>query len=617
METKLQQEINKVLSNFSQYWNGETLLKSKLIDDLRNYKTELMEALLANDAVKHTYSIEVANGSIFKIDEFTSMLRYKNYLDNSYTRFSNEVGLTSEGKYLKYNSDVVLDFPHKDGVLEGGMTKEDRRKDELFYHSVLAREEIDLMLSSKIFSNVRVYDNEGEHNISEFNDTDNLIIKGNSLIALHSLKEKFSGKVKLIYIDPPYNTGNDSFKYNDRFSRSTWLTFMKNRLEIAKELLSHDGAIYVHLDYNQSHYLKVLMDDIFGEENFRNEIIWRRKQATSFGNAKFGITNDSIYFYTKSNEYIFNPVYSKDDDNTQKYIKERFKFKDEDGRLYMKSPLVNSLYRPNLKYVFKGINPPENGWLYSETKMQEFYNNNELLIPDNPNARIYRKIYLDNYQGQVVQNIWLDIPIVNPMAKEQVDFRTQKPEKLLKRIIEASTNEGDIVLDFCLGSGTTAIVAHKLNRQYIGIEQMEYLNEVTVPRLVDITKGIQSGISAEVNWQGGGKFIYAELYNLNQRFIEVIQEAQSDKMLASIIHDIMESAYFDYKVNLDRLTNDDSVFKTLSLNEKKRVLIESLDANQMYLSYSEMDDEQYKIPEQVKQFNHSFYRGQETGGGES
>lgn len=607
METKLLTEINHVLKNFPQYWDGKQLLKNKVIEDLRDYKEELVEALLSNELIKETYSLSLKNGVIFKIEEFISMLRYKNYWDNSYTKFSNEIGLTSEGRYLKYNTDVVLDFPHKDCVLEGGMTKEEIGKKEIFYHKVLAKEEIDMLFSPKVFTNIKKYDENGEHEITEFKDTDNLIIKGNNLIALHTLKQRFAGKVKLIYIDPPYNTGNDSFKYNDRFNSSTWLTFMKNRLEIAKELLSDDGSIYVHIDYNQGHYLKILMDEIFGVENFRNEIIWRRKQSTSYGNKKFGIINDSIFFYTKTEDYYFKPIYSLDDENTQRYIKERFIYEDEDGRKYMKSPLVNSMYRPNLKYVFKGINPPANGWLYSKEKMEELYQNGELIIPNDPNARIYRKIYLDSYKGQVVQNIWTDIPIVNPMAREQVDFKTQKPEKLIERILEASSKPGDLVLDFCLGSGTTAAVAHKMGRQYIGIEQMDYINDVTISRLKDVINGEKGGISEKIGWSGGGSFIHVELFQLNQQYIPRIQEAKSDCEIEELATEIKNAAFLDYKINIDRLTNKDSEFASLSLEEKKKILIESLDANQMYLSYSEIDDAQYDIPESVKQFNHSFY----------
>ena len=270
-------------------------------------------------------------------------------------------------------------------MLEGGQTKEDQKRDEIFWNETLAPDEIDRLLAPKVFTGWKRYEKDGEHPLTGKEKIDftkeNIIIRGNNLLALHSLYKRFTGQVKLIYIDPPYNTGSDSFRYNDNFNHSTWLSFMKSRLQIAKQLLSNDGTIFVHLDYNEVHYCKILMDEIFGKDNFINEIVWRRKQATSFGSSKFGITNDTILFYSKTDAYSFYPIFSLDDENTQDYIKERFVYDGGDGRKYMKSPLVNSLYRPNLKYVFKGINPPKNGWLYSKEKMEEFFKNGELIIP--------------------------------------------------------------------------------------------------------------------------------------------------------------------------------------------------------------------------------------------
>lgn len=284
--------------------------------------------------------------------------------------------------------------------------------------------------------------------------------------------------VRLIYIDPPFATkqdfsNKDQKAYADKLKGAEFLEWLRKRLILLREVLSDDGTIYVHLDWHKAHYIKILMDEIFGEGNFTNEIIWRRKQATAFGNSKFGITNDTILMYRKSENYVFNQIFSINDENTKKYINERFNnVEPETNRKYMKSPLVNSLNRPNLKYVFQGINPPEKGWLYSKERMQELFDNGELLIPADPNARIYRKIYLDTYRGQAIQNLWLDIPIVNPMAKERknVNYPTQKPEKLLERIIEASSNTGDLVLDVFGGSGTTVAVAEKLKRKWITVD---------------------------------------------------------------------------------------------------------------------------------------------------
>lgn len=272
VETELLSQIKEVLLTFPKYWEEEVLLRNKVAEDLRSYNQELIEALLSNKLVKDTYSITLNSTNIFKIEEFISMLRYKNYWENSYTKYSNEIGLTSEGKYLNYNTDVVLDFPHKDSVLEGGMTKEDQGKKEIYYHNVLAKEEIDTLLSPKVLTNIKKYDKNGEHNIDDFTDKDNLIIKGNNLVALYSLKERYENKIKMIYIDPPYNTGNDTFRYNDKFNHSTWLTFMKNRLEISKELLSNDGIIVIQVDYHENSYLRVLMDELFGKENYVSEI---------------------------------------------------------------------------------------------------------------------------------------------------------------------------------------------------------------------------------------------------------------------------------------------------------------------------------------------------------
>lgn len=330
-------------------------------------------------------------------------------------------------------------------------------------------------------------------------NTENMIMRGECLSACAYLKDK-GIKVDLVYIDPPFASGADYAKkvyirrnpklaekiaaaeqemdieelkafeetmYGDIWQKEDYLNWMYENLMAIKAIMSDTASIYVHLDWHIGHYVKILMDEVFGEDNFVNEIIWRRKLATSYASKQFGVTNDTIYWYCKSEDYIFNDEYSLNDDNTQRYIKERFVYDDGDGRKYMKSPLVNSLYRPNLKYEFMGIQPPENGWLYKEERMQELFDNNELVIPTDINSRIYRKIYADTYQGQLIQNIWLDIPIVNPMANERLDYATQKPEALLERIIKASSNENMVVADFFGGSGVTAKVAHDLGRKFI------------------------------------------------------------------------------------------------------------------------------------------------------
>jgi len=639
---KLYNTLEQTLKREPNFVTDEGDLKKwVVISKAENFDETLIELLLSQPKLKEKFFKEIKECWIFNQPLFLNFMEQKNYLNDSYTAYKNKIGLTIDNKFLKQRNEVALVWAYKDCVLEGGQSREEEGREEIFFNEVLAQDEITQLLEPKVLSNAKHFTAEGEKPFDKFNRneegviTDNLVIKGNNLLALHSLKKEFAGKVKLIYIDPPYNTGNDSFQYNDGFRHSTWLTFMKNRLEVAKELLATDGVLFVHLDYNEVHYCKVLLDEVFGTENFVNEIIWRRKQATSFGSSKFGITNDTILFYSKTEQYTFNPIYSLNDENTQEYIKERFVYDDGDGRKYMKSPLVNSLYRPNLKYVFKGINPPKNGWLYSKDKMQEFFDNGELIIPDNPNARIYRKIYLDTYKGQVIQNIWTDIPIVNPMAKEQTDFTTQKPEKLLERILTCCTNPKDIILDYHLGSGTTAAVAHKMDRQYIGIEQMDYLENITINRLKNVIGKYspikdneqlelnilkennkpyfkiefdKSGISKAVNWQGGGSFVYFELKKYNENFIDKIHNAQSTETLLTIWEEMKAHSFLDYNIDIKKQDASIEEFKTFSLQQQKEHLISLLDKNQLYVNLSAMDDKDANVTIEEKKVTKDFYQ---------
>ena len=615
VETELLSQIKEVLLKFPKYWEKDVLLRNKVAEDLRGYNQELIEALLSNQLIKDTYSITLNSTNIFKIEEFISMLRYKNYWENSYTKYSNEIGLTSEGKYLNYNTDVVLDFPHKDSVLEGGMTKEDQGKKEIYYHNVLAKEEIDTLLSPKVLTNIKKYDKNGEHDIDDFTDKDNLIIRGNNLIALNSLKERYENKIKMIYIDPPYNTGGDSFKYNDKFNHSTWLTFMRNRLNLAKKLLSKEGSIWINLDHNESHYLKVLADEIFGRENFVSNIIWKNNEQSKGYTDKISLHHNEILVYRNSDLFQLNLLPRTSEDNIN------YSNPDNDPRgLWRTSDVRNSAWRPNLQYDIKTpngnvIKHPENGWRFSKDTFEREFEEGKIKF-NLDETNVIRKIYLSDQKGRVVESVWDTSEagttrIANSEIKDLFNesiFSTPKPEKLLQRIIQIGSNTGDIVLDFFMGSSTTQAVAHKMGRQYIGIEQMDYINTVSVPRLQKVIEGEQGGISKDVDWKGGGSFIYAELASLNEGYVKDIQQADSEVELEKALSTMKKSAYLNFKVDLERVSSKDEGYHVLSLEEKKEVLIQVLDMNQLYLSYSEIEDEQYKIPEDVKAFNHSFYQ---------
>jgi len=531
------------------------LLKNKIIELAIKLDKDLIKILLSDKQMKEIFFTEVGNATIFDKDKYIKFVSNKQFLPDSYTAFKNKIGLTEGDDFISEKKEVVLSWPYKDCVLEGGMTKEDQKRDEIFWNETLAPDEISRLLDPKVFTNAKRIDKDGEHKLDGFRTDekgdikDNLIIKGNNLLALHSLKKRFAGKVKLIYIDPPYNTGgaDDTFRYNDSFNHSTWLVFMRNRLEIAKDLLSKEGAIYVQLDYNEVHYCKVLMDEIFGRENFQREIIWRIGWVSGFKTAdKNWIRNhDTILFYSKNKNHL---------DFYKKYI-----------------PYSKNYVRRD------GSKPEGEGYPYEDT-----WNCSDL----------------DQLHS---------IAIVS-FTKEKVgDFKGQKNEALIKRIIDAHTKEGDIVLDFFSGTGTTASVAHKLKRQWITIEQIDEQIDKQLGRLKKVLKGEQIGISKDVSWKGGGDFVYLELMKWNENFIDKIQKAKTKEELNILWETMKKKAFLSYKVDIKAVDENAKDFADLSLEDQKRFLLECLDKNHLYVNYSEIDDEEYEVSERDKMINKEFY----------
>lgn len=628
MDTRLMQQIKDILKEFPQYWNGEELQRPIVIDDLKSYDALLISALLKNQKIRENYSAKAGDVVIFKVQEFIDILRYKDYWADSYTKYSNNIGLSSEGKYLQYNTDVVLDFPYKDCVLEGGMTKEDAGKEEVFYNEVIARDEIDTLLAPKAFVNVKKFDAEGEHEADSFNDKDNLVIKGNNLLSLHSLKKRFAGKVKLIYIDPPYNTGGDSFKYNDRFNHSTWLTFMKNRLEIAKELLSDDGSIWLNIDDDESHYLKVLADGIFSRENFLANIIWKKKYSPQNDARYFSDMHDHILVYAKNlSSFSINGLPRNEKMNS------RYTNKDNDPRGPWKpGDLSVRTYNPKDDYPIelpsgRVVYPPSGrSWRTSEKKLKELISENRIWFGDNgDNVPAVKRFLTDVKQTVTPQTIWdysevghnqQAIQSLNKLFGKNV-FGTPKPELLLQRVITIGTNKDDIVLDFFMGSATTQAVAMKMNRRFIGIEQMDYINTVSVPRLQKVIEGEQGGISKDVNWQGGSSFIYVELMELNQLYMNKIDQISTKEELSNLWNELDNNADLNYQLDKEKLVNEllkehdeeesSIAFNDLTFEEQKEIFKKALDKNQLYVPYSEIEDANVIISDNDKSFNHSFY----------
>lgn len=641
MDTKLMKQIKDILKEFPKYWDGEELQRTIVIEDLKRYDAMLISSLLRNKKIKEVYSVQAGDVVIFKVQEFIDLLRYKDYWANSYTKYSNTIGLSSEGKYLQYNTDVVLDFPYKDCVLEGGMTKEEIGKEEIFYNEVIARDEIDTLLSPKAFIKAKKYDYEGVHEIDSFDDEENLIIKGNNLLTLYSLKERYAGKIKLIYIDPPYNTGGDSFKYNDRFNHSSWLTFIKNRLEIAKELLSENGSIWINIDDDESHYLKVLSDSVFNRNNFIGNIIWQKKYSPQNDAKYFSDMHDHILVYAKNKDsWVPNPMERTEAMNS------RYTNRDSDPRgVWKSSDFSVRTYSSNYDYEIttpsgRKITPPNNrSWATSKENFEKLVADNRVWFgKDGNNVPSIKKFLNEVKDGMSPITTWLDElyesedmlshywkydevshtqDAKREIIKLNVNFDTPKPEKLLQRIIRIGSNENDLVLDFFMGSATTQAVAMKMNRRFIGIEQMDYIDTVSVPRLQKVIEGEQGGISKDVEWQGGGSFVYAELMELNQIYMDKINQASTKEELINLWNELDNNADLNFQLDREKLTNEllkeqDEVegsisFNDLSFEEQKEIFKKVLDKNQLYVNFSEIEDEDITISENDKKFNHSFY----------
>lgn len=300
----LYHELEQLLRMDSRYCMDDgTLLKNRIVEDALNLNPLLVKSLLGNDKIKAVFFQDVEGVMVFDKVKFQRFVSDTQFLGGSYTMFKNKIGLTDEnGRFISESREVVLSWPYKDCVLEGGQTKEEAKRNEVFWNETLAPDEVNRLTEPKVFSHFKRYDKDGEHEVEHLTNADNFIIKGNNLLALHSLKKKYAGKVKLIYIDPPYNTGSDEFGYNDNFNHSSWLTFMKNRLEVAKTLLSDKGCIFVHIDHHELYYIGALLDSIFGVENKVQVISAKTATAAGFKTVNPGPIDvtEYILFYLNS-----------------------------------------------------------------------------------------------------------------------------------------------------------------------------------------------------------------------------------------------------------------------------------------------------------------------------
>jgi adenine-specific DNA-methyltransferase len=652
LEKQLKKEPNYVTDN------GE-LKKWVVINKAQNFDAELIGLLLDEKEIKAKFFLDIKGVLVFNQSLFVQFLEQKSYLNDSYTAYKNKVGLNIDGKYLNQRNEVALVWPFKDCVLEGGQSREEDKREEIFFNDILAQDEITQLLEPKVLTNTKIYTIKGEKPLDKFNRnekgiiSDNLIIKGNNLLALHSLKEEFTGQVKLIYIDPPYNTGSDAFKYNDSFNQSTWLTFMKNRLQVAKTLLSEKGAIYVHIDHHQLGYLNVLLDEVFGKENKVQVIAVKTASPAGFKTVNPGPIDvtEYILFYTKNktkfefkkgyvpvsynanyNLYLdkngdvskwnFTPLkekvisdagFTSEAEAKKKYgdlwssiIKvmiEDFAYKNASNVVSIRDP-----HKPTEKLkelMAKSKNGRVIEYQREDGSTMYLYKGGALAFYSNKMQELDGKMEVT----ELLTDFWNHISWAGIAKEGGVKLKNgKKPEKLIKQIIELATNEKDIVLDYHLGSGTTTAVAHKLKRQYIGLEQLNYGDNDSVTRMKNVIAGDATGISKAVNWKGGGEFVYLELKKYNQSFIEQIESAKDTKAALKIWEEMKAKSFLNYNVDLKKQETYLKEFKALNLAEQKQHLVELLDKNQLYVNLSSLNDKSFAISAEEKKVTQDFYQ---------
>ena len=616
------------------------LLKNKIIELAIKLDKDLIELLLSDKQIKEVFFAQVGKATIFDKDKFVKFVSNKQFLPDSYTAFKNKIGLSENDEFISEKKEVVLSWPYKDCVLEGGQTKEDAKRDEIFWNQTLAPDEISRLFDSKVFTNAKGIDKKGEHKFDRFKTDengdikDNLIIKGNNLLALHSLKKRFAGKIKLIYIDPPYNTEGEAniFTYNNSFNHSSWLTFIKNRLEVAKELLRKDGFVAITIDHNELFYLGEVADEILGRENRLGVVtIVIKPEGRQFAKF-FAVTNEFMLVYAKDIN-----VASFEDVIIDEKEKGKFDRKDEKGnyklRLYLnynKPEISGRDINPEGWYPFyvskdfKTItlekrsgyieiwpidNEIEKSWQTSKKTAQERILVGDIVCEKNKKGEL--EIFFKDREHQRYLTHWFDSKynathygtrLLEKTLGEKVKFSYPKSLYSVLDTLKIMTKDDDIILDFFAGSGTTGHATLELNnqdggnRKFILVEQLDEHIKVANERIKKVIKNYD-----------GDNFVYMELVKWNENFVEKIQKAKTKEELKKLCETMKEKAFLSYKVDIKAVDENARDFIDLSIADQKRFLLECLDKNHLYVNYSEIDDEEYGVSEEDKKLNRQFY----------
>ncbi len=621
-------ELTETLKEDERLVIDNKLAKNKVVELALALDEKLIVLLLGNETLKKRFFKEVSTVMVFDKVAFQSFVSNKQFLPDSYTAFKNKIGLTANNEYLTESNEVVLSWPYKDCVLEGGQTKDDQKRKEIFWNETLAPDEIDRLLKPKALTNFKKYDKDGEHSVESIGIDDNLIIKGNNLLSLVSLQASYQGKIDLVYIDPPFNKGGnaDSFQYNNTFKTSTWLTFMKNRLDEAKKLLRPDGALIVAIDESEGLNLGILINEVFsGYESHCITVIHNPggKQGTNFS-----YTNEFAFFVfpagmkrigdrkLEEEEIVWEHLRNWGGESLRSDAKNCFYpiIINDKGKIIGFGDVVDDDHHPNQTETQNGkhfIYPIDNKgierkWRYARQSVEKI---KHLLIAEKNNNVFQIKLgkdfgqYKTVWSGKKYDASTYGTKLVKKLVP---NCKFSFPKSLWTvhdciRAVVANNNDA-IVLDYHAGSGTTAHAILELNkdggrRKFILCEQMDYIKDVTVERVKAVlkTENIDSS------------FIYCELAQHNANIIYQIESSKASKDVLSIWQHIENSDYINYKINPENINKEIHEFKSLTLEEQKQFLIEILDKNQLYVNYSDIEDKDYQISSDDKELNRKFY----------
>lgn len=620
----------ELLKNESNYYSDNNLLKNKIIQDAMNLDKDLIKLLLKDEKLKEHFFSSFDDVLVFDKVKFQKFVNNKNFLPDSFTAYKNKIGLTINDDFVSDNQNIILAWPYKDCILEGGQDIEDAKREEIFWNETLASDQINRLLSKKVLTNFKKFDSKGEAEVgeSDLKDLPNLVIKGNNLLVLHTIKKKYAGKVNLIYIDPPYNpdSKNNTFCYNNRFNRSTWLTYIKNRLDVAKDFLSKDGVLIIAIDSQEQARLGVLLEEMFNEYEIHCITIVHNPRGVQGTN--FSYTHEYAFFVIPRNKKSIQNRLIDDKEIDWRNLR-------DNGGESLRSDAKNCFYGIKVKnnsitgftdVLQDEINPEssnlkdgdeiivypidregiERKWRYARQSVESI---KHLLRPKNTKNKIeieigkdfgsYRTVWQDSRYDANEYGTKLIKSLV-PNCKFDFPKSLWNTYDCLYSVIAEDKNA--IVMDFFAGSGTTAHAVLELNkkdggnRKFILAEQMHYVESVTVPRIHQVIKN-----------NSENKFIYCELKMINEEYIQKIILSQNNKELMELLYEIKENAFISYRVDIDVFKDNDKEFIDLTLDEQKKILIEMLNKNMLYLPLTEIDDESFNVLEKDKKLNSIFY----------